>query len=263
MRAGLSRPLIFVVMSLLVVALMYSSLSEFYVFAEPPDPCFGTGCEGGYCMDTFLGVVQCCWLGPNGMTDICQECWTDDDGEFYYCDPPRTKGRSDTGVFAPPPSGVAPPPPTESCPENTARDVNGNCTPLTQTPETPVPKSGLGNLLPEGVFEGPASLEELPQGAPPTAEDGSEQPPNQPLCPEGQVLDDETGVCVPIECPEGQVLDEETGLCFRIASPQDAAQEQEAAEDQPQEVEEPEEQQQIEEEPPSEESSSEEDISNN
>ena len=59
-----------------------------------------------------------------------------------------------TSVIAPPPSGVAPPPSTEACPENTARDAKGNCAPLTQTPKAPVPKSGPGNLLPEGGIWG-------------------------------------------------------------------------------------------------------------
>jgi hypothetical protein len=38
---------------------------------------------------------------------------------------------------APPPSGVAPPPSTQTCPENTALDANGNCAPVTQTPKEP------------------------------------------------------------------------------------------------------------------------------
>jgi len=67
---------------------------------------------------------------------------------------------------------------------------------LTQTPETPVPKSGLGNLLPEGVFEGPTT-----------------PPQQQKITPEITPL--------PPTCPPGQVLDEDTKLCFRAPQEQE------------------------------------------
>jgi hypothetical protein len=201
--------------------------------------------------NTQKGTASCCWTDFFSGDTLCQTCDINTDtGDFVDCTEPHVvSSKTDSSTIVPPTSGIAPPPPTESCPENIARDAQGNCTPLTQTPETPVPKSGLGNLLPEGVFEGPTSPEEVPQGAPPTAEDGSEQPPNQPLCPEGQVLDEDLGFCVPTECPEGQELNEETGICV--------LEEQLAAD------EEPEEQQQTEGEQPSEESGSEEDNGNN
>ena len=192
-----------------------------------------------------LGTAVCCWQESPGGDFVCQLCYVSDEGEFEDCTDPKSPGTSGTGVIAPPPSGVTPPPPTESCPENTARDVNGNCTPLTQTPEGPVPKGGLGNLLPEGVFEGPTT-------APPQPKMTPEMTPLPPTCPPGQVLDEDTnlcfrvsqeqeeqqqqsevteeeqpvpvcqeglefnenlGFCVPEDCPEGQVLDEESGIC--------------------------------------------------
>jgi hypothetical protein len=243
------------------------------VFAEPPDPCFGNNdCPGNQCRGGVAeGFMECCWDAPSGDRLICQFCAVTEDGELL-CDNPKVI----KGTIAPPPSGVAPPPPTESCPENTARDVNGNCTPLTQTPETPVPKGGSRGLLPDSTVIAPPPSgvalppppgpfcppfctpvcpkcvppirttdtgtseeaespippptgplgETAPQAAPLTAEDGSGQPPNQPLCPEGQVLDEETDVCVPIECPEGQVLDEDTNLCFRVSQEQEEQQQQ-------------------------------------
>ena len=36
--------------------------------------------------------------------------------------------------MSPLPSGKAPPPSTEKCPDNSAVDQNGNCTPITQLP---------------------------------------------------------------------------------------------------------------------------------
>jgi hypothetical protein len=124
----------FVPLVLLFSGLVQNPFFVVPVFAEPPDPCFGDGCEGGFCNDLFPGkAVQCCWNGPNGNS-ICQLCWTDDQGNFFYCDPPRTKDKADSSTIAPPPSGVAPPPSTQTCPENTALDANGNCAPLTQGP---------------------------------------------------------------------------------------------------------------------------------
>jgi hypothetical protein len=136
-----SKTAILVYASLFLVAgLAYSSASLHPVFAEPPDPCFGDGCEGTWCDSIFSGKAdQCCWTGPNG-DQICQICWVlegSESGGYFYCDPPTTKGRPDSSTIAPPPSGVAPPPSTQTCPENTALDANGNCARVTQTPKEP------------------------------------------------------------------------------------------------------------------------------
>jgi hypothetical protein len=220
---GNTMSLLFVITSLtfLVSGAICSQLSVLPVFAEPPDPCFGDGCEGTDCADIFSGTaVQCCWTGPNG-DPICQVCWINPEGGFGYCDPPRTNGRADSSTIAPPPSGVAPPPP-------------------------PGPgQGGPGNVLPEGVFEGLTT-------PPPQQKMTPEITPLPPTCPPGQVLDEDTnlcfrvpqeqeeqqqqsevteekqpvpvcqeglefnenlGFCVPEDCPEGQVLDEESGIC--------------------------------------------------
>jgi hypothetical protein len=57
--------------------------------------------------------------------------------------------------------------------------------------------------------QGAADLPQATEGSEPAAVE--EEP--EPLCPEGQVLDENSGFCLPEDCPEGQVLDEETGLC--------------------------------------------------
>jgi hypothetical protein len=111
--------------------------------------------------------------------------------------------------------------------------------PQTTEPPDASPSSPLvGEIAPEA--EQPPATEETQ----PTAVEEEPLPP----CPEGQVLDEETGLCVMEDCPEGQVLDEETNLCVPIESQQA--------------TEEPEQQQQTEEEQLSEEPGSE-DRSNN
>jgi hypothetical protein len=220
---GNKKSLFLVINSLtfLISGAICSQLSVLPVFAEPPDPCFGDGCEGTSCSSTeydFTSDTTCCWTGPNG-DPICQTCSTDNDtGSTLYCDPPRTKGIAD---IAPPPSGFAPPPP-------------------------PGPgQGGPGNVLPEGVFEGPTTPPQQQKITPEIA-------PLPPTCPPGQVLDEDTnlcfrvsqeqeeqqqqsevteekqpvpvcqeglefnenlGFCVPEDCPESQVLDEESGIC--------------------------------------------------
>jgi hypothetical protein len=49
-----------------------------------------------------------------------------------------------------------------------------------------------------------------------------------PTCPEGQILNEESGLCVVEDCPEGQVLDEESNLC--VLEEPEAAEEPEQSE---------------------------------
>ena len=106
-------------------------------------------------------------------------------------------------------------------------------------------KAGPGNVLPEGVFEGPTTpprqqkitpeIAPLPPTCPPGQEldedtnlcfrvpqeqeeqqqqsgvTEEEQP--VPVCQEGLEFNEDLGFCVPTECPEGQVLDDDSGLC--------------------------------------------------
>jgi hypothetical protein len=80
------------------------------------------------------------------------------------------------------------------------------------TPDDSGPPTGQGILPQDGVLQQqqPAD-EEVARTVEPPTEDETTQPTQEPLpCPEGQVLDEETDLCI---CPEGQILDEETGLC--------------------------------------------------
>jgi hypothetical protein len=155
------KPVIFVVISLLAVALIYSS-SASYVFAEPPDPCFGDDCAGTKCEPFGSSATDCCWDGPNGQW-ICQTCYYTDDGATAGCDPPRTKGRPDSSTIAPPPSGVAPPPSTQTCPDNTALDAKGNCAPVIKTPKESS-SNDQGTTQPPPTDDNKPSKPKLPKG---------------------------------------------------------------------------------------------------
>jgi hypothetical protein len=140
----------------LIAGLICSPVAVTPVMAEPRDPCFGGGgCEGSIC-STFddPGYMSCCWLGPNGENRICQTCKIDyETGEFIFCSTPHSEGKGGLGssVVAPPPSGKAPPPSTEKCPDNSAVDSKGNCTPITQSPNDGdnKPKFPRGDILGE------------------------------------------------------------------------------------------------------------------
>lgn len=124
---------------LLVGGLVYSSGSLHPVFAASPDPCFGKhspGCPGMSCSNSPATLsANCCWLDIHDDTIVCQSCEVNTDtGEFENCTDVASKGKPDSSTVIPPPSGLAPPPSTEKCPDNSATDSKGNCTPITQSP---------------------------------------------------------------------------------------------------------------------------------
>ena len=46
-----------------------------------------------------------------------------------------------------------------------------------------------------------------------------EEAPSAPVCLDGLEFNEDLGFCVPEDCPEGQVLDEESGICV-LAEPE-------------------------------------------
>ena len=208
-RCGNIKSAVFVITSLtaLVSGAICSQLFTQPVQAAAPHPCFENpfpwGCQGRTCENSPESqTASCCWQdNASGGQYVCQVCSVDDNGDFVDCSEPQPQssgGMPNAGIIAPPPLGVAPPPPTETCPENAARDAQGNCTPVTQTPEAPVTKSGLGNLLPEGIFGGPTT----------TPQQGEMNPEVAPLTgPEDESKTQErintspTGYCVPFRTP--------------------------------------------------------------
>jgi hypothetical protein len=234
--AGISKPLIFVVISVLVVALVHSSYSGFEAFAEPKDPKWDTAES---CV--YHGEVEgttCCWgetdiLDPEGEAIIwCQTCKVVAGGH-EECGPVGVDlDRSSTGPLAPLEDGVLEQPPT---PPPTGPFVppqggvlqqppveEGGSQPLTRGQEGVLPPAGVSKQPPaeQGTTEPPAT-----EGAQPAIVE--EEP--APVCPEGLEFNEDLGFCVPEDCPEGQVLDEESGICV-LEQPEAAEEEPEQAE---------------------------------
>jgi len=124
----------------LVPGLASSSISLQPVFANLSDPYFrkhSAGCPGMACSNSpaFLSA-HCCWTEIRDDKLVCQTCdVSTDTGEFENCSAVENKGKPDSSTVIPPPSGKAPPLSTEKCPDNSAIDQNGNCTPTTQLPD--------------------------------------------------------------------------------------------------------------------------------
>ena len=184
--------------SVLVVAFIYSSYSR--AFAEPADPNWGEG--GGCDVSPDFNVVTCCWTepdlyNPGELVTWCQSC------DFYgeNCGPVQLD-RSRTGPFAPPQGdGVLQQPPSEG---------EGGILPLTRS-QSVLPQDSVLQEQQEqqqqptdqGAAEPPATTE------PATAEE--ELP--VPVCQEDLEFNEDLGFCAPTECPERQILNEETGHC--------------------------------------------------
>ena len=95
-------------------------------------------------------------------------------------------------------------------------------------------ESGGGFRTLQPIQEGATGAPSPPvdEAAPPTEEETQPSTLTEeqaPVCQEGQVFNEESGLCVLEDCPEGQVLDEEAGLCV--------LEEPEVAEDEPEQVE--------------------------
>jgi hypothetical protein len=106
-----TKPLIFVVISVLVVTLVFSSFSWFEAFAEPKDPKWGRA--GNECSTDNTGThTECCWI--NEAHDVvCQLCLTDVVATGADCGPvhtirtlpPELEGLTMSPSPTPPPSG--------------------------------------------------------------------------------------------------------------------------------------------------------------
>jgi hypothetical protein len=272
MLAGISKPLIFVVISVLVVVLVCSSFTPFtplIVYAEAPAPGWLASKD---CGSPVNGLTWCCWAEKEGKKEVkyCQTCVAQPDGSWECTtkekqsleQPPTPQPFDPT---APLQGGVLEQPPTFS-PFNPAVPLQGGVLEQEQTPPPSAPGASPGILeqLEQGSSPGLGFSERqqpppADQGAtelsPPTTEQTQlatvEEEPPVPVCQEGLEFNEDLGFCVPTDCPEGQVLDEEIGICVLEEQPAAAAEEPE------------EQQQQTEEEQSSEESGSEEDNGNN
>ena len=134
--------LVFVIVSFLTAALIYSSSHTFNALAEIKS-------SGIDCIPEKKpsNIVNCCYKEYDTNTGdtvaiYCTECYDNGTGNLA-CGPyekvesikPPDGAQDFPKDTAPPPVGVAPPPSsTQTCPENTALDANGNCAPVTQAP---------------------------------------------------------------------------------------------------------------------------------
>lgn len=200
-----SKPVIFVVISILVVVLIYSSVSASGVFAVPPDDNWGE--SRGTCETSGDGLtVTCCWREriPGSILgeSYCQTCkkTVTGGGIRIDCDPKELQFREQpptTGEGVLPQDGVLEQPPTPPPTGPVAPLQDGVLEQLPSEGVIPPLKQGKGVLPRDGVLE----QQPADQGAAePPATEGSqpaiveEEP--VPPCPEGQVLDEESGLCV-------------------------------------------------------------------
>jgi hypothetical protein len=157
------RILLLTVIMGLVAVLIYGPISSKPLFAAPPSPCienpFPWGCQDRQCDNSpETSTISCCWRdNANGGVYVCQSCDIDDNGDIGGCTDvnPASEGKSNTDVISPPPSGKAPPASTEKCPDNSAVDQNGNCTPTSQMPDDPSDNTKptlRGNVLDDLMF---------------------------------------------------------------------------------------------------------------
>jgi hypothetical protein len=241
MRTSIRKPVIFVVISIFVIALTYEYyITALFVYAEP----YGEIT----CKSTGTLKVKCCQLhfektsGGIGfdIVEYCTDCDVGPGGVRQNCSARYIEMSAEQ-----PPGPSLPTPPIAG--ENIVPGDTGVLEQQPQTPPTFAPGTSPGVLEQLEQSEGvsPGFLERQQQ---PPADQGAAELPategTQPAtvgeepvpCPEGQVLDEESGLCVLEDCPEGQILDEETNLCV--------LEEPEVAEEQPEqsEPEEPEQQ---------------------
>jgi hypothetical protein len=211
--------LIFVVISLLVIVLIYGSISASNIYALPPYDgyLFSQTC-GAPSTDPRDGKTKqtCCWteMGGSGpfrpRVNVCQTCTVSGESPTKVGD---CKEKVQQGLVEQPPIPL---------PSSPAAPLQGGV--LDQPPS-----QGLAPLLPRGqsVLPGEGVLQETPAGqdaaelpppptSPPTEETQpviieEEQP--EPACQEGLEFNEDLGFCVLEDCPEGQVLNEESGIC--------------------------------------------------
>jgi hypothetical protein len=208
-----NKPLIFVVISVLVVALVYSpAATTFYVFAAPPNRGFLNSESCNNKPDIKSGdKVACCWNehGAEGITfRMCQQCtWTEGVG-YSNCNKPRSIPiTSGEGIVAPLEEGVLEQPPTPSPSGPAAPLQDGGV--LQQTPgqgAAPPLTRDQGVLPQDGVLQQEPTdegTESTPRTVEPPAEDEATQPSTEPVtpCPDGLVFDEETDLCVLEEPP--------------------------------------------------------------
>jgi hypothetical protein len=231
------RPVISVVISVLVIALVYSSFSSSTVFGADMDPGFRNSKSCTVKVTENQDIKTCCWRervpGQLLGKEYCQTCTTGAAGS--------------TSCQEKKPQALEQPP--TPLPFDPTAPLQGGVLEQQQpqTPPTFAPGASPDVLeqleQSEGVSPGFLERQQQPpadQGAaelPPTTTEGTqpatvEEEPSAPVCQGGLEFNEDLGFCVPEDCPKGQVLDEESGICV-LEEPETA--EEESAQSDPEE----------------------------
>jgi hypothetical protein len=194
MQTGISKPVILVVISVLVVAVIFWGSSSVSAVTRSPIEC-------GFKNPPSISILQCCQTETDDegieMT-WCTDCAGEHPGgQGLNCGPryQALEAQQDGRVIQQPPTAPLLPttPPFGRLPPGALEDLPT----LEQAPTTPLQQQTAPQADQGLVAEPPATLETQPA----TVEE-------QPPCPEGQILDEETNLCV-LEEPEAVEQQEE------------------------------------------------------
>jgi hypothetical protein len=236
----LAKPLILVGISFLVVALIYGPSSTFHVFSSsqldevapeaaptppPPPPPIGLPKIGGEAAPQ-IGEATEQPTAPGADEGTAARsigggappggwCSGVDMNTCIPCDPGTSSSDPEAGgpAIACMPEECWNPAPGDEC---EAEECEGNiCWPVPQIPQPPQ----IGERGPQVPLQ---QLETAPSRVVPQISEEIQETPPEPLppCPEGQELDEESGLCVPVESPP-------------TAEPPEAAQVPQAEEEEP------------------------------
>jgi hypothetical protein len=188
-----SKPLVIVVISLLVIALIFSSYSRSDVFAKGKVTTGSLDCSSGE-----NGREMCCQdeTGSQGIViRWCTIC--DATSPPSNCTPrfnsgsiPITPPKSNDAQV---PNGGGPiqqtPPPLTAlqqttCPDGSARDASGNCPLVTQTPPPPALNNNNNNNNPTPDHQKGSNLGQIGGGQSVTKKGNSDNSPTPPACPD-------------------------------------------------------------------------------
>jgi len=217
-----NKSVIFMVTSIVAVALLFSSISTFNTYAVPPDPGYDSqGTCGGITTNPRTGnnSQTCCWtervpgkLPPSNKATYCQTC------EFTAagteCKPKQQQIRPELGGISPEEQILEQPPISQpSDPFAPLQDgvleqptISGEEPPITG--QQILPQDELVQQQEQPPVED--QEEAAPQFAePPIANDEESQPQAaEPVCPQNQIFDEELGLCI-LKEPEDQSSDGE------------------------------------------------------
>jgi hypothetical protein len=134
-----TKSVIFVVISIFVVTLIYSSFTPFIVFAVPPDSNFDPAVNN-CTKKVYTNLIQqtCCWQekapGSSNKVTYCQTCYTPTGPGIVTCDPKQKQAAMPGNLQDLPTLEQSP-----TTPPRFGKIPGGAEEPLTQAPTQPTP----------------------------------------------------------------------------------------------------------------------------